>query len=99
MSNRREFIRQCVGGAASLGVLGLSSTRGVLGANDRIRIGLIGAGGRGQEIFKAALRCPNIEGAAVADIYTRRLDEVKKSVPEIKAYRDFRQLLDDKSID
>ncbi len=99
MSNRREFIQQCVGGAASLGVLGMSSPRAVPGANDRIRIGLIGAGGRGQEIFKAALRCPNVEGAAVADVYTRRLDEVAKDVPQIKKYRDFRQLLDDKSID
>jgi predicted dehydrogenase len=99
MSNRREFIKQCVGGAASLGALGLASPRRVLGANDRIRIGLIGGGGRGQEIFKAALRCPNIEGAAVADVYTRRLDEVKGFVPQIKTYKDFRQLLDDKSID
>jgi predicted dehydrogenase len=99
MSNRREFIRQCVGGAAGLGILELMSSQTVLGANDRIRIGLIGAGGRGQEIFKAALRCPNIEAVAVADVYTRRLDEVKGYVPQIKTYRDFRQLLEDKSID
>jgi predicted dehydrogenase len=35
----------------------------------------------------------------VADVYTRRLDEVKRVVPNAKTYRDFRQLLDDKSID
>ncbi len=99
MSDRREFIKQCVGGVATLGALGMVSPRRVLGANDRIRIGLIGAGGRGQEIFKTALHCPNIEGAAVADVYTRRLDEVKAFVPQIKTYKDFRQLLDDKSID
>jgi predicted dehydrogenase len=80
-------------------MLGLVSQRRVLGANDRIRIGLIGAGGRGQEIFKAALRCPNVEAVAVADVYTRRLDEVKGNVPQIKTYKDFRRLLDDKSID
>ncbi len=99
MSNRREFVKQCVGGAAGLGVFGLVSSRGILGANERIRIGLIGAGGRGQEIFKVALRCANVEGVAVADVYTRRLDEVKKLGPQIKTYRDFRKLLDDKSID
>ena len=99
MSNRREFVKQCVGGAASLGAIGLASPARVLGANDRIRIGLIGAGGRGQEIFKAALRCPNVEGGAVADVYTRRCDEVKGFVPQIKAHNDFRRLLDDKDID
>ena len=57
------------------------------------------AGGRGQEIFKAALRCQNVEGVAVADIYTGRLDEVKAFAPQIKTYRDQRQLLDDKTID
>jgi predicted dehydrogenase len=78
---------------------GLVSSRRVLGANDRIRIGLIGAGSRGKEIFRAALRCPNIEAVGVADVYTRRLDEVKAVVPEIKTYTDFRRLLEDKTID
>ena len=76
-----------------------SPSRRVLGANDRIRIGLIGAGGRGTEIFKVALQCPNVEGVAAADVYTRRLDELKASVPGIQTYRDSRKLLDDKSID
>ena len=80
MMHRRTFIKQNLSGAAGLTVASFAS-RGVLGANDRIRIGLIGAGGRGQEIFKAALRCPNVEAVAVADVYTRRLEEVQKIVP------------------
>ncbi len=64
----------------------------VLGANDRLRIGLIGGGDRGQEIFRAALKCPNVEGVAVADLYTRRLDEVKQFAPGIQTYNDFRGL-------
>ena len=99
MFNRREFVKQSARGAAGIGAFSLLSARRILGANDRIRIGLIGAGGRGQEIFKVALHCPNVEGVGVADVYTRRLDEVKKLVPQIKTYKDFRQLLDDKSID
>ena len=99
MSNRREFIGQfVVGGVSSLAVSGLSSGR-ILGANDRIRLGLIGAGGRGQEIFKAALRAPNTEGVAVADVYTGRQEEVKAFAPKIQTYQDFRRLLDDKTID
>jgi predicted dehydrogenase len=88
-----------LGGSAALAAYGLAPSRHVLGANDRIRIGLIGAGGRGTAIFKAALSCPNVEGVAVADIYTRRLDVMKSQHPAIQTYRDFRKLLDDKSID
>lgn len=99
MTNRRAFFGQLAGGAAAVGVSGLVSSGRILGANDRIRIGLIGAGARGKEIFQAAMRCPNIEAAAVADVYTRRLDEVKALVPQIKTHKDYRQLLDDKTVD
>ena len=99
MASRRTFIKQALGGSAALAAYGMFPAGRVLGANDRIRIGLIGAGGRGQEIFKAALQCPNVEGVAVADVYTRRLDEVKGFVPNIKTYGDLRQLLEDKSVD
>ena len=71
----------------------------VLGANDRVRFGLIGAGGRGMQIFKPALHAPNTQAVAVADVYSRRLDEVKRIVPAVQTYTDFRRLLDDKSID
>ena len=69
------------------------------GANDRIRFGLIGAGGRGKEIFQVALHCPNAEAVAVADIYPRCLDEARAIAPAVKTYDDYRRLLDDKSID
>jgi predicted dehydrogenase len=85
--------------SAALAAYGLLPSNRVLGANDRIRIGLIGAGGRGTVIFKAALKCPNVEAMGVADVYSRRLDKVKELVPGIKTYSDFRRLLDDKSID
>src|SRR5271157_1177004 len=99
MATRRAFMQKALGGSAALAAYGLFPSSRVLGANDRIRIGLIGAGGRGTQIFKAALKCPNVEGAAVADIYTRRLEALKEFIPTITPYRDFRRLLDDKSID
>lgn len=99
MSSRRTFLGQILGGTATLAASGLFPSNHVLGANDRVRLGLIGGGGRGQEILKAALRCANTEAVAVADVYTRRLDEVKRFVGDIRAHSDFRRLLDDKSID
>ncbi len=99
MSSRRKFMGQVLGGGAALAASGWLAPARVLGANDRVRFGLIGAGGRGQEIFKAALRAPNTEAVAVADVYTRRLEEVEALVPGIKTYSDFRRLLDDKNLD
>ncbi len=99
MSNRRKFIGQILGGAATLAASRFYPSSRTLGAHDRVRIGLIGAGGRGQEILKTALRCPNTEAVAVADVYTRRLEKVKGFVPHIKTTSEFRRLLDDTSID
>jgi predicted dehydrogenase len=99
MPNRRTFIGQCVKGAAGFAVSGLVSSRRILGANDRIRFGLIGCGSRGKEIFRAAMRCANAEAVAAADVYSRRLEEAKAIAPQIKTYRDARQLLDDTSVD
>ena len=60
---------------------------------------MIGGGSRGKEILRPAIKCPNVEAAAVADIYTRRHDEVKSIVPGIATFKDYRALLDDKTID
>jgi predicted dehydrogenase len=99
MSDRRTFMRQVLGGGTAMAVSGLIPAGRILGANDRIRFGLIGAGGRGSAIFKAAIKAPNTEPVAVADVYTRRLEHAKRIAPGVKTYSDFRRLLDDKSID
>ena len=99
MTNRRIFLQQLVGSATWVAVGGLGPTARVLGANERIRIALIGAGSRGREILRAALRCPNVEAVAVADVYTRCLDEAKAIAPSVATHRDFRRLLGDKLID
>src|SRR5689334_17653337 len=94
MQSRRNFI-----GKVASGLAGTLATSNVLGANDRIRLGIIGAGARGSEIMREAIACPNTEFVGVADIYTRRLEEAKSKVPNVKTYLDYRYLLDDKSID
>jgi predicted dehydrogenase len=99
MLNRRRFIHQVSGGAAALAGSSVFMPASVLGANDRVRFGLIGAGGRGLDIFKHALAAPNTQAVAVADVYTRRLEEAKQLAPTIQTFTDFRRLLDDKSMD
>src|SRR5262252_7833202 len=98
MLNRRSFIRNVTGSAAALAGSSVFPPS-VLGANDRVRFGLIGAGGRGMDIFKHALKSPNTQAVAVADVYTRRQEEAKKVAPGIQTFSDFRRILDDKSVD
>jgi predicted dehydrogenase len=94
MQSRRIFI-----GRVATGLAGSLATSSVLGANDRIRIGIIGPGARGSEILMEAVNCPNVECIGAADIYTKRLEDVKKIAPNAKTYLDYRHLLEDKSID
>src|SRR5437867_11982564 len=94
MHSRRKFIGQFASGIA-----GTLATGSVLGANGRIRLGLIGAGDRGMQLVREAVTCPNAEVVAFADVYTKRLEEAKKAVPGAQTFLDHRYLLDDKSID
>jgi len=95
MNSRRTFIGQMASGIAGT----LAAPASVLGANDRIRLGIIGAGARGMELVREAISQPNVEFAAFADIYTRRLEEAKRLVPGARTFLDYRHVLDDKSID
>jgi hypothetical protein len=94
MHSRREFIGNV---AALAGTLSAPAT--VLGANDRIRAGIIGPGARGMNLVQQAMACPNTDFVAFADIYTKRLEAALKVAPKAKTYLDYRYLLDDKTID
>jgi predicted dehydrogenase len=73
--------------------------RNVLGANDRIRVGIIGAGDRGMELVNQIRLCPNVEVAAFADIYTKRLEKAAGTVPAAKMLANPQSIFEDKSID
>ncbi len=94
MQSRRKFL----GGVAS-GLAGTLASPPVLGANERIRLGVLGAGERGMVLLREAMSCPHTEIAAVADVYSRRAEEAAKIAPAAKLYADFRSLLDETAID
>jgi len=94
MQSRRNFI-----GKVATGLAGTLAASSVLGASDRIRIGIIGPGARGSEILREALSLPNVECIGAADVYTRRLEDVKKIAPDAKTYLDYRHLLEDRDVD
>src|SRR5713226_5176813 len=95
IDSRRKFIGTMATGIATT----LASPKGVLGANDRIRMGIIGIGARGVEVTRWALACPNVDFVAFAVIYAKRLEDAKQMVPTAATYLDHRRLLDDKTID
>ncbi len=96
MDSRRAFVAKMTHLAGGLAV---SSSR-VLGANDRIRLGMIGPGFRGLQLIWS-MRDPNTEFVAFADAYSGRLEPAKEMAKarRAKTCMDYRSLLDDKSID
>src|ERR1700685_4341533 len=99
MQTRRNFI-----GNVATGLAGSFATGHVVyakepGANDRLRIGVIGVGDRGTQLAREAIACPGPDLAAFADVYARRLADAPKLAPAAKTCTDYRQLLDDPTID
>ena len=94
MQSRRNFI-----GNVATGLAGTLAGANVLAASSRIRFGLIGAGARGTELLRDALACPNTECVAVADVYSRRLEEARVIAPAARYVADHRQLLEDPTVD
>jgi predicted dehydrogenase len=94
MQTRRNFI-----GNVATGLAGSFATGQILGANHRLRIGVIGVGDRGTQLTREAIACPDVELAAFADVYNRRLADAMKLAPGAKTYVDYRQMLNDSSLD
>jgi predicted dehydrogenase len=92
--NRRAFVGLAAG---TLAMAAIPSR--VLGANDRVRIGLIGAGDRGIEVLKDALAQPGVECVAVADVYSLRRDQARTVAASAETYDDAQRLLARKDID
>jgi len=90
--DRRSFLR---GGAA---VTALSYSR-VLGANDRIFLGVIGVGSRGQYDMSNFQKDADVTVSAVCDIYAQQIDRAKQHAPEAQTFVDHRKLLEVKELD
>jgi predicted dehydrogenase len=97
---RRTFVKNSAfaTGAAALGALSRSRADG---ANDRIRIGVIGVGGQGTGHVSSLVKKSdeeNIQVAAVCDVYQRRINRAK-DICKGDGYADYRRLLERKDID
>jgi predicted dehydrogenase len=87
MITRRSFL-------VASGLTALASTR-VFGANDTIRIGVIGAGQRIKILLDAADKVGPYEIVAVSDVYAPHRDAIKeRSNGLITTHLDYRELLE-----
>jgi predicted dehydrogenase len=113
--SRRKFINATAGSALAAGLpwsggaaaasATARSTKNVQGANDRVRIGVIGGGIRGNMVAGFLLRHPDCQVTAVAEPYKMRLDSTVDSLTKqqqavkIDPYEDYRRILERKDID
>ncbi|HVF29065.1 MAG TPA: Gfo/Idh/MocA family oxidoreductase, partial [Pyrinomonadaceae bacterium] len=100
--SRRRFLKYTTTagvGAAIITRAGLTPPK-VLGANDRVRLGAIGTGGRCRGLMSQLKKLPGNELVAVSDVYEPNLLRAANLVgPNVRQHRDYRALLDSKEID
>jgi predicted dehydrogenase len=71
-----------------------------MGANDRVRVGFIGLGNRGDQVLSAFLEHKDCEVAAACDIYQPYVEFAAKKIGgDPKRYKDYRELLANKDLD
>jgi predicted dehydrogenase len=93
-TNRRRFLETSV--AAGLGVGVAAGRTAGFGANDRVRVGFIGVGNRGSQLLDVFMGFPEVEVAALCDLYEpylyrdrsrvsrQWLDELGGRIPQMK---------------
>lgn len=112
MENRREFLKKSVLATAglSVGVNAMSATsyRKIMGANDRVRVGVVGFSDRHRAShvgpFKDMAKKMNFEITSVSDIWNRRRDQGKAYLEKelggtVTAYRNNEEMYNAKVVD
>ncbi|HET6573859.1 MAG TPA: Gfo/Idh/MocA family oxidoreductase [Fimbriiglobus sp.] len=93
MPTRRTF-------AKTVAALSAASYARALGANDRIRVGFIGVGNRGDQLLDAFLPHADCQVVALCDVYEPYLPAAnKKAGGSAKLLRDYRELIGLKDVD
>jgi predicted dehydrogenase len=90
---RRDFAKGTVLATAA-------SYSRIMGANDRVHMGYVGLGNRGDQVHDAFLEHGDNETVAVCDLRDEYMEfAIKKSRARPKKYDDYHALLDDKNVD
>jgi predicted dehydrogenase len=99
-SGRRRFLRTSLGATTALLAGERLAAASAVGANDRIRVGIIGTGGRARGLMRQLKDLPGQEIVAVSDVYEpRMLEAVEITGGKAVKVPDYRGILDDKGVD
>ena len=96
--NRRSFIKQST---ATTAALSAASWSAVAGANNDIRIAVVGLGGKGRQHVGVFNRLKGVRVVALCDPDRNRMNQAAGSLKNQKVdkFTDYRKLLEDKNID
>jgi len=99
-TGRRDFLKAAGAAALTSSIF----TGNLKGANDKVNIGFIGIGQMGSGNIGYAAKVPGFQIAAVCDVYQPALERAQAQAKRlgfegVKAVKDFREILADKSID
>ena len=98
---RRDFLQTMVVGAGSAAAWTARSYAAIPGANDRLRLGVIGCGGMASSHISALLtmkESDNVEIGAVSDVYRKRLDAAAQKTGG-RPFSQYKELLAQKDLD
>lgn len=97
MVERRDFIKQTIASGVTLA----GANSGILGANDRIRVALIGAGRQGRGVMKTFAKNSDVQIVAVCDVYQPQIERAIREarIEGAQSHKDFRRILDEKEVD
>ncbi|HKP86317.1 MAG TPA: Gfo/Idh/MocA family oxidoreductase [Blastocatellia bacterium] len=103
--NRRDFMKTAAGASVAISTFNRARPVAgeVIGANDRINVALIGAGGRGRALLDWVMKTgeqPSTPArvVAVSDVYGKRLRAAKEAA-KCDGYLDYREILERKDVD
>ena len=98
-ADRRDFLKTAGGAALTTSLF----TGRVKGANDRVATAWIGVGAMGSGDLGYGMKTQGVQPVAVCDVWQPNLERAqahaRKGGFEVKAVKDFREILADKSID
>jgi hypothetical protein len=93
--NRRNFLRHSAGIGVALAAYQVRAKS----LHEKLNLGFIGLGGRGNELLGLFGRLPDVRIAALCDPDQQHLSRTALNHVEAKKYSDLRQLLDDRDVD
>lgn len=101
--NRRDFLRTSTAAAVATRAMDARAYASILGANDRVGLGVIGLGRRGTIVTDAFVQDSRVQLRALCDVYDKHVADFqqhfKEHVAAAQTAVEYEKLLDNKNVD